>query len=135
MTKAARTTSNPLGRKLLQVLEEQGTPNDLTALAAAFSVAVPSTYDWINHGRIAKERYARLVEWSGHDLHWWFDLAPAATLRLVGASPSLRWPFQRVSLQTLLALSEADRSTLEGLLIGAMAMMPSGQAEKSTRRR
>lgn len=135
MTKPARTTSNPIGRKLLQVLDEQGTPDDLQALAAAFSVTVQSTYDWINHGRISKERYARLVEWSGHDLHWWFDLPPVATLRLVGSGPSMRWPFMRVSLQTLLALSEADRSTLEGLLIGAMAMMPSGAGEKATQRR
>ena len=79
MPKRERETTDPIGRKLLAVLREQGHPDDLKHLADAFGIQVQSTYDWIRHGRIAKERYARLVEWSGRDLHWWFDIPASIT--------------------------------------------------------
>ncbi len=131
-----RETSNPLGRKLLQVLEEQGTPDDLVALAAAFDVSVPSTYDWIRHGRFAKERFGRLVEWSGHDLNWWFDieLATATGLRLVhGTGAAIEWPFQRVPYAAVKALSPAELSSLDDLLANGMSMLRPGESRRIRR--
>ena len=74
MPKSPRQTQDPLGKKFLQVLREKGHADDLNYLAEVFGVKVQSTYDWINLGRFAKERYPRLVEWSGRPLEWWFDV-------------------------------------------------------------
>jgi hypothetical protein len=139
MPKKPRQTTNPLGRKLLQVLAEQGTPDDLNALARAFDVTVPSTYDWIIHGRFAKERYPRLVEWSGKDLHWWFDVPPLAvappTHQRHVAEPAAQyataWPFRNVPLSAVQQLNPEQLQTLEGALLGVLAII--GPASKKQR--
>jgi hypothetical protein len=105
MPKPNRTTADPLGNKLLQILREKGHEDDLVYLAGEFGVEVQSTYDWIKHGRIAKSRYARLVEWSGRTLHWWFDIpvgvdSPGGVLRAAEPSPAWRapdWPLKGVT--------------------------------------
>lgn len=74
MPKRVRTTKNAFGQKLLRVMHDKGIDQDFAAVAAAFEVKVPSVYDWVDHGRFAKERYRRLVEWSGRSLNWWFDV-------------------------------------------------------------
>lgn len=105
MPKEPRTTDNPLGKKILTVLREQGHADDLNYLAKAFDVNVQSTYDWIKFGRMSKDRFARLVEWSGRSLHWWFDV-PAR----VEDRPA--WPFPNVDEEALCGL---DRDTLIAL--------------------
>lgn len=72
--RAVRTTTNPFGQKFLRVMRDKGIDQDFAAAAAAFGVKVPSVYDWVDHGRFAKIRFARLVEWSGRSLNWWFDV-------------------------------------------------------------
>lgn len=74
-----RETSNPLGRKINQVMEEKQMAGDYAALAKIFEVQTPSTYDWVTHGRLGKDRYQRLVEWSGRSLDWWFDIPTPKT--------------------------------------------------------
>lgn len=69
-----RKTSNPLGVKINSVMREKGIEGDYGTLANIFGVKTPSVYDWITHGRLGKERYAKLVEWSGKSLDWWFDI-------------------------------------------------------------
>ncbi len=71
-----RPTENPIGKKFHEVMAEKAITGDYRALALAFKVATPSVYDWIDHGRISKERYPRLAEWSGRSLDWWFDVPP-----------------------------------------------------------
>ena len=63
-----RKTSNPLGVKINSVMREKGIEGDYGTLANIFGVKTPSVYDWITHGRLGKERYAKLVEWSGKSL-------------------------------------------------------------------
>jgi hypothetical protein len=83
MPKAPRTTTNPLGQKILDVLREQGHADDLQYLATVMGVKAPSVHDWVNFGRLGKERFADLVRWSGKDLHWWFEIpTPIAGLRV-----------------------------------------------------
>lgn len=131
MPKKPYETDNPFGKKLLQVLAEQGKPNDLPALAQAFAVSVPSTYDWIRHGRFAKERYPDLVRWSGRGLDWWFD-APLHTtqeLTTFAANEPLApygrpaWPFTRLSAAAICKLSSDDRLLLEGALLAVIAQL------------
>lgn len=55
-------------------MREKGIEGDYGTLANIFGVKTPSVYDWITHGRLGKERYAKLVEWSGKSLDWWFDI-------------------------------------------------------------
>lgn len=73
-----RETDNPIGKKFHAVMAEKLMVGDYRALAKDFKVSTPSVYDWIDHGRISKERYPRLVEWSGRSLDWWFDVPAVA---------------------------------------------------------
>lgn len=85
-----RETANPIGMKFHQIMAEKKIEGDYKALADAFGVKTPSVYDWIDHARIGKDKYPRLVAWSGKSLHWWFDIeAPADDL---SADPAFREP-------------------------------------------
>lgn len=123
MPKTPRTTSDPLGQKLLQVLREQGHADDLNFLAAQLGVTVQSTYDYIRHGRLAKERYPKLVEWSGRPLDWWFDVQTPAQLRATEvAATYAAWPVPGVSLAELRdALSPEQRAEVTGYLKALLA--------------
>ena len=85
--KSERVTDNPFGQKLNSVMRAQGIGGDYRALADVFGVRPQSVYDWVKHGRFAKERFADLVAWSGKSLHCWFDVpelsrpTPAPVLR------------------------------------------------------
>lgn len=116
MPKPPRTTNDPLGQKLLYVLREKGTADDLHSLAAAFGVKVQSTYDWIEHGRMAKERYTQLVKWSGRSLDWWFDVPTANTA--IAASHSARppWPFPDLDEHLICSLDRELRLQMSGAL-------------------
>jgi hypothetical protein len=122
-----RPTDNPLGRKIQQVMRDKG--QDFKALAEIFQVSVPSVYDWIDHGRLSKERYQQLVKWSGKSLDWWFDIetpgghkyptqnptqAPAIvaeSLRQYGTA----WPFPAISPEVYFTqLSEFERGEIQG---------------------
>lgn len=130
MPKKRYETENPFGQKLLQVLAEKGAADDLPTLAAAFSVSVPSTYDWIRHGRFAKERYPDLVRWSGKGLDWWFD---APNPQPTQALPPMRepsapygrpaWPFTRLSESAVCKLTPDDRLLLEGAVLAVVAQL------------
>ena len=72
-------TDNPIGQKINDVMAEKGIAGDYKALSQVFGIAVPSVYDYVRHGRIAKERYQALVEWSQRSLDWWFDIETPAT--------------------------------------------------------
>lgn len=130
-----RETSNPLGLKINQVMEEKHMAGDYAALAKIFDVATTSTYDWVTHGRLAKERYQKLVEWSGKSLDWWFDIAPAAALyERAGASPAIQinetvkqmpekrvnqWPFS-VPVEKVQALDYDDIMMLDSYIKGVV---------------
>lgn len=126
MPKAPRTTDNPFGRKLLDVLAEKGHADDLNVLANAFGVKLPSVYDWVNHGRFAKERYADLVSWSNRSLHWWFDI-PADSSRHEAREPSapyaVGWPFPNIRQSDVCKLELPARLQLEAALLGAAAAL------------
>lgn len=68
---AWRDTSDPLGKKLVQMMDEAGL--EPAGLARIFEVKPPSVYTWIRHGRLAKKHLRQLREWSGRSLDWWFD--------------------------------------------------------------
>ena len=131
MPKSKYETENPLGRKLLQVLAERGTPDDLPALAQAFAVSVPSTYDWIRHGRFAKERYPDLVRWSGRSLDWWFDCQPGETTAIATMSvnestaPYGRpaWPFPNIPESRVCRLSLENRVKLQNVMLPVLDML------------
>lgn len=123
MPKKPRQTTDPLGQKLLQVLREQGHADDLNYLAAQLGVTVQPTYDYIRHGRLAKERYARLVEWSGRPLDWWFDVQTPAQIRAAEeAAAYAAWPVPGVTLaQIRAALSPEQRAEVTGYLKAMLA--------------
>lgn len=136
-----RATTNPLGQKLNAVLREKGMEGDYAALARIFEVKTPSVYDWITHGRLGKERYAKLVEWSGKGLDWWFDIrtpesfayeAPTAptppakaseVLRLDHFAAPKRSPFPRISAAEWGALPEHVVREIETYAMGVIAGM------------
>lgn len=76
-----RNTSNPLGQKINALMREKGIAGDYAAIARAFDVKTPSVYDWIDHGRLGKDRYLALVKWSGRSLDWWFDIPESCVAR------------------------------------------------------
>lgn len=121
-----RDTSNPIGLKFHKVMKEKGIVADYAAVARAFGVATPSVYDWIDHGRIGKDRYRQLVEWSGRHLDWWFDIAPARAEPTVPVAANqngapyvvlrtANWPFTR-SFELFSRLSEADQARIDGYI-------------------
>ena len=114
MPKEPRTTDDPVGQKLLQVLREKGRQDDLKHLAKVFDVRVQSTYDWIKYGRISKDRYATLVQWSGRPLEWWFD---------VPSSSRPPWPFPQLQEDAIAAMDPLQIARLEGALILTAAQL------------
>lgn len=132
-----RATDKPLGMKINQVMAEKAMAGDYAALARVFGVKTPSVYDWIDHERLSKDRYRRLVEWSGRSLDWWFDVPPPASganvLTLhehppVPYSANPGWPFSR-SVSQYLALSDLDRGRVDGYLA---ALVDATNAEGTT---
>jgi hypothetical protein len=130
MPKPVRQTTNPLGQKLLFVLREKGHEGDLKALADALGVTVQSTYDWINHGRVAKDRFVRLVEWSGRSLDWWFDIPevhahnPAHAIACEpAANYANSWPFHLIPERAVREMAREDLARLEGAMLITMATM------------
>jgi hypothetical protein len=82
---------------------------------------------------MAKERYARLVEWSGRDLHWWFDIPAKPRPALIhaeeqAAAYNLPWPFSRVSERAIRQLAPSDLATIEGILLGALSVMAASRS-------
>lgn len=125
-----RATTNPIGVKFHEVMHAKGIDGDYKAVADAFGVKTPSVYDWIDHARIGKDKYRKLVEWSGRSLHWWFDLEdvwpmrePATVLRaqeptkVYDLKAQTAWPFSR-SFERYSALSEMDKGRIDGYLAG-----------------
>lgn len=119
-----RETDKPLGRKINQVMAEKNMAGDYAALARAFGVKPPSVYDWIDHERLGKDRYRKLVEWSGRSLDWWFDIPPPAehvnvhTLHQPAPPPHHvppGWPFSR-SFAQYDALPDSDKGRVDGYL-------------------
>lgn len=131
-----RETSKPLGLKINQVMAEKGIAGDYAALAREFKVKTPSVYDWIDHERLGKAQYRRLVEWSGRSLDWWFDIgveaATANVRRLQEPQPPAYvaprpWPFSR-SYADYCALSDLDKGRLDGYFCGLVDTASSGTA-------
>lgn len=129
-----RETTNPLGVKINAVMAEKGMAGDYAALAKEFGVATPSTYDWITHGRLGKERYQKLVEWSGRSLDWWFDIPRAVSYQpLMTPSNSVareaeapvpiskgeRWPFT-VPIERVRGLDPVDLAMIDGYIKGVI---------------
>lgn len=123
-----RETTNPIGLKFHEVMAEKHMDGDYRALAAVFGVKTPSVYDWIDHARIAKDKYQRLVQWSGRSLHWWFDIDSAVpetkaalntqeTPGVYHLDASPKWPFSR-SYEDFNRLSAADKGRADGYLAG-----------------
>lgn len=62
-------TSKELAEKLRATMEAKGTrPPELAELCG---VRVPSVYDWMEHGRIAKKHLPKLAEFFGTSLGFW----------------------------------------------------------------
>lgn len=140
---AERTTTNPLGLKINAVMREKGIEGDYATLAKIFDVKTPSVYDWITHGRLGKERYARLVEWSGKGLDWWFDITTptphtyskgenspeicaqdsAARLATITAASAKKSPFQRITATEWEALPPHVVREIETYAMGLIAGM------------
>lgn len=125
--KPPRSTTDPFGRRMLEVLRQMGHEDDLNWLASQFGVTVQSTYDWINHGRIAKDRYARLVEWSGRPLDWWFGV-PASLMR---SRPP--WPFASIDETRLSRCTPEQLARIEAGLLAVLAAL--GLDPQVTKRR
>jgi hypothetical protein len=125
-----RTTDDPLGKKLLAVLAEKGHPDDLNVLAEALGVTVQSTYDYIRHGRLSKDRYARLVAWSGRSLDWWFDVETKQSHQ-VAAEPVAAynaWPVAGMTVEQLhRALTAEERAEVAGFIRGILAASSRGK--------
>ncbi|MBN9411359.1 MAG: hypothetical protein J0H69_19615 [Burkholderiales bacterium] len=120
-------TSHPLGAKINEVMAAKDMAGDYAALARTFDVKPPSVRDWVEHGRLGKERYPRLVEWSGRSLDWWFDvpanyvtLSASASATAEQAAPS-PWPFHTISGGEYSLLSEFQRGEVEGFVRGLLA--------------
>lgn len=131
-----RQTTNPLGLKLNRVLAEKGMPGDYAALASIFGVKTPSVYDWVVHGRLGKERYAKLVEWSGRGLDWWFDVPtpPAQAGHMAADRPAPTYlpappqppqlpqsPFGRIRADEWAALPPEVLAEIETYALGIIA--------------
>lgn len=113
-----RATTDPLGLKLLQVLRELGRPNDLHYLAEVFGVKVQSVYDWIDFGRLSKDRYQKLAEWSGKSLDWWFDIQTGANQYFAREPDKIyysrpKWPFADINEQRFCALGPDTIAMIE----------------------
>lgn len=126
---ARRPTTNPLGQKIQQVMEDRFGAPDCKRLAEAFGVKTPSVYDWIDHGRIGKHQLKLLAEWSGRSLDWWFDvdrnkvqLMPLSANESQGrydVSPD--WPLgPRISAAVLAELPEPQRERIRGYIEGVL---------------
>lgn len=147
-----RKTSNPLGQKINALMREKGLTGDYAAIARAFDVKTPSVYDWIDHGRLGKERYAALVQWSGRSLDWWFDIPTAPsiykdadaaganhplianddikTANLIRASVD-QSPFERISTAEWRALPREAIREIESFAMGLIAGQRLAQGAKS----
>lgn len=67
--RAMPISSKELGEKLRGAMEAKGTrPPELAELCG---VRVPSVYDWMEHGRIAKKHLPKLAEFFGTSLGFW----------------------------------------------------------------
>lgn len=138
-----RATTNPIGLKFHEVMAEKGIEGDYKALAAAFGVRTPSVYDWIDHARIGKERFARLVEWSGRSLHWWFDIEPpiqAYQSTFASESPAVyemkqrtSWPFSR-PFDAYERLSHSAKARMDAYLSGLIDAEHDGGAHAREQR-
>lgn len=141
-----RATSNPLGQKINAVMREKGIEGDYAALAAVFEVRTPSVYDWITHGRLAKERFGKLVEWSGRSLDWWFDVPTqarnhynntnsvplhAAERNVIFSVPSRASPFTRITSEEWNSLSPEALREIE---IYAMGLITGQRLSSDTKR-
>ncbi len=68
------TTPKHIGQKLqAHAISQNLKP---AKVAAVFGVKPPSVYDWYKHGRMDKEHYQTLVDWSGKPIEYWLDLRP-----------------------------------------------------------
>ena len=121
-----RDTANPIGLKFHEVMRDKNIVADYAAVARAFEVATPSVYDWIDHGRISKDRYPQLVQWSGRPLDWWFNIQPAAhqasdpvvihqVTPIYDIKNGSKWPFSR-SFEAFKRLSQADQARADGYI-------------------
>jgi plasmid maintenance system antidote protein VapI len=71
---------NHLGDKIRREMKRLGKLNK--DMAAHFNMASSSLSELLNTGRLAKEKYQRLVDLNGRSLDWWFDIvSPAPDLR------------------------------------------------------
>lgn len=128
-------TTDGFGAKLNSIMAAKGMPGDYKQLAEIFGVTTPSAREWVKFGRFAKERYAKLVEWSGKSLYWWLDVpepspgawgapnggevrepTPPAFLRL-----SRAWPFDTVSAADYALLDAHARAEAEAFIKGLIA--------------
>lgn len=117
----------PIALKLDAEMERLGTT--IPEMAALFGVKVPSVYDWLNFGRIAKKHLPRLAQWSGRQIDWWINddaLGPAlaarssiASKKKTAGSVSLAsrktWPFS-VSYELYDGLSSDDKKALNAVI-------------------
>lgn len=120
-----RDTTNPLGIKINEVMAEKQMAGDYAQLAKTFGVATTSTYDWISHGRLGKDRYSKLVEWSGRSLDWWFDIDSSSdksrpsksTTAPVPLGRGEKWPFS-TPLDRVRRLGPVDLALIDGYIKG-----------------
>lgn len=121
-------TKDPLGQKINLVMTEKGIAGDYGALAKVFGVTTASAREWVQLGRMAKERYTKLAEWSGRSLDWWFDVPTLTTQPWLASEPSApygsigpAWPFREVTPSQYATLDSAAQSEAEAFIKGMIA--------------
>lgn len=150
-----RKTENPLGLKINALMRERGMTGDYAALAKIFDVKTPSVYDWIDHGRLGKERYVALVDWSERSLDWWFDIATPVKLTYERPAPGnttlvvlhdtntdgdpppapVSFPFQRITPHEWATLPPDAVREIETFALGLIAGRRSASNVKSSNAR
>ncbi len=113
--------SEHIGEKLKRMAKDKGMKHP--DIARVFGIEPPSVYEWYSTGRIAKRHYAKLVEWSGKSLNWWFDVPElqhpqepykiSEAVRPYLVSAVVEWPFKLFSITDWLALPQDKQLHLE----------------------
>lgn len=133
------TTSAALAKKLAYAIEEKGLSQ--VEIAKRCSVSKQAVQGWKKTGRIAKQHMLVLAEMSGLPLDWWLDssqLTYTATQDAPAPAPVVKqvpppygnppWPFRSITPAQYGALSEHQRSMIEGFIL---AQQPEPSLDKS----
>lgn len=81
------TETTHLGTKIEQEMQRLGMLK--RDLAEHFQMKAPSVTEMLRTGRLAKDKYQRLVDLNGRSLDWWFDIDLPTTHMAAESSPKI----------------------------------------------